>query len=79
MGLSFWQLAIVVILFLLLFGRGKLPALMSDLAEGIKNFRTGLNDNADSEENGSEVAAKQIPQDPSNPEVPIKAAETVNK
>ena len=63
MGLSIWQLAIVIILFLLLFGRGKLPALMSDLAEGIKNFRTGLNDDSD--------AKKEI----SNPE----ALETLAK
>jgi len=42
MGLSIWQIAIVVILFMLLFGRGKIPALMSDLAEGIKSFKSGI-------------------------------------
>jgi len=42
MGISFWQIILVVILFLLLFGRGKIPALMSDLATGIKSFKTGL-------------------------------------
>jgi sec-independent protein translocase protein TatA len=47
MGPGFWQIAIVVTLFLLLFGRGKLPALMSDLAEGIRNLRTGLSTDND--------------------------------
>lgn len=44
MGLSVWQIAVVVILFLLLFGRGRIPQLMGDLAEGIKGFRKGLSD-----------------------------------
>ncbi len=44
MGLSFWQILLVVLLFLLLFGRGKLPQLMGDLAEGIKNFKSGIKD-----------------------------------
>lgn len=42
MGLSFWQIALVVVLFLLLFGRGKIPQLMGDLAEGIKSFKKGV-------------------------------------
>ena len=47
MGLSIWQLAIVAILVILLFGRGKLSGLMTDLAEGIKSFRQGIKDNPD--------------------------------
>ena len=47
MGLSIWQLAVVAILVILLFGRGKLSGLMSDLAEGIKSFRQGIKDNPD--------------------------------
>lgn len=39
MGISIWQLAIVAVLFMLLFGRGKIPALMGDVAEGIQSFR----------------------------------------
>jgi len=42
MGLSIWQVLLVVILFMLLFGRGKIPALMSDLATGIKSFKAGI-------------------------------------
>lgn len=54
MGLSIWQIAIVVILFVLLFGRGKISDLMGDVAKGIKSFKKGLSeedtDVADSEE-----------------------------
>ena len=44
MGLSFWQIAIVVLLFILLFGRGKISDLMGDVAKGIKSFKKGLSD-----------------------------------
>lgn len=51
MSLSFWQIALVAVLFLLLFGRGKIPQLMGDLAEGIKSFRKGVSDvSSDAEE-----------------------------
>lgn len=42
MGLSFWQIALVVLLCLLLFGRGKIPQMMTDLAEGIKSFKKAV-------------------------------------
>ena len=41
---SIWQLLIVLAIVLLLFGRGKIPQLMSDLAKGIKSFKTGMSD-----------------------------------
>ena len=44
MGISFWQIAIVVVLVVLLFGRGKISALMGDLAKGIKSFKKGMKD-----------------------------------
>ncbi|WP_347330982.1 twin-arginine translocase TatA/TatE family subunit [Marinimicrobium locisalis] len=44
MGLSVWQIVLVVILFLLLFGRGKIPQLMGDLADGIKSFKKGVSE-----------------------------------
>ena len=46
MGISFWQIAIVVVLVVLLFGRGKISALMGDLAKGIKSFKKGMKDPA---------------------------------
>ena len=42
MGISFWQIAIVVVLVVLLFERGKISALMGDLAKGIKSFKKGM-------------------------------------
>ena len=41
---SIWQLVIVLIIVLLLFGRGKIPQLMGDMAKGIKSFKRGMDD-----------------------------------
>ena len=42
MGISFWHIAIVVVLVVLLFGRGKISSLMGDVAKGIKSFKKGM-------------------------------------
>ena len=42
MSIGFWQFAIVVILVVLLFGRGKISSLMGDVAKGIKSFKKGM-------------------------------------
>ena len=49
MGLSIWQIAIVVLLLVLLFGRGKISELMGDVAKGVKSFKKGLSDDDDEE------------------------------
>lgn len=41
---SIWHWLIVLAVVLLLFGRGKIPELMGDVAKGIKNFKKGMND-----------------------------------
>lgn len=42
MSLAHW--AIVALVVFLLFGAGKLPRLMEDVAEGIKAFKRGMRD-----------------------------------
>jgi sec-independent protein translocase protein TatA len=41
---SIWHWLIVLAVVLLLFGRGKIPDLMGDVAKGIKNFKSGMSD-----------------------------------
>jgi sec-independent protein translocase protein TatA len=53
MSIGIWQIAIVVILVVLLFGRGKISDLMGDVAKGIKSFKKGMSDNPDSNNNDS--------------------------
>lgn len=59
MGLSVWQIALVAVLFLLLFGRGKIPQLMGDLADGIKSFKKGVADDSDEKEEPASAHLKQ--------------------
>ena len=47
MSIGFWQIAIVVVLVVLLFGRGKISDLMGDVAKGIKSFKKGMKDPSD--------------------------------
>ena len=51
MGISFWQIAIVVVIVVLLFGRGKISSLMGDVAKGIKSFKKGMSDDTSSNSN----------------------------
>lgn len=41
---SIWHWLIVLVIVVLLFGRGKIPELMGDVAKGIKSFRKGMGD-----------------------------------
>ncbi|MFJ6325404.1 MULTISPECIES: twin-arginine translocase TatA/TatE family subunit [unclassified Rhizobium] len=43
-SLSIWHWLIVLAIALLLFGRGKIPELMGDVAKGIKSFKKGMSD-----------------------------------
>lgn len=42
MGISFGHIIVVVLLVLVLFGKGRISAVMEDLGKGIKNFKKGL-------------------------------------
>ena len=64
MGISFWQIAILVVLVVLLFGRGKISSLMGDVAKGIKSFKKGMSD--DSSTNNQDDNSKSENSDSEN-------------
>ena len=66
MGLSWSHILIVLVLFVLLFGRGKISELMGDVAQGIKSFKKGM-----AEDKEAASAA-----DPSKKEEPPKVLES---
>ena len=55
MSIGIWQIAIVVILVVLLFGRGKISSLMGDVAKGIKSFKKGMSDDSHSDNDNSKT------------------------
>lgn len=52
-----WQIAIIVVLILLLFGGKKIPELMRGLGSGIKEFKDATK-NDESDEKGSSIEKK---------------------
>jgi sec-independent protein translocase protein TatA len=56
MAPSWFQLLLVLLLVVLLFGRGKISEVMGDFAKGIKSFKKGI-----SEDDKSEAGEAEIP------------------
>ena len=63
MGISVWQIAIVLVLVVLLFGRGKISDLMGDVAKGITSFRKGLKEGDEPLAEGDDDDGKTIDND----------------
>ena len=59
MSIGFWQIAIVVILVVLLFGRGKISSLMGDVAKGIKSFKKGMASDVSEEDAQKNISENQ--------------------
>lgn len=50
----------ILIILLLLFGRGKISEFMGDFAKGIKSFKKGLKDDNEVVEENSSAAAREV-------------------
>lgn len=68
MSPSIWQIIIVGVLLVLLFGRGKISEMMGDVAKGIKAFKKGMSED--------EIAAAEAEEEKKND--PQKAIEHQN-
>ena len=64
MSIGFWQIAVVVILVVLLFGRGKISSLMGDVAKGIKSFKKGMSTDVTEDFESKNISENN--QDPNN-------------
>lgn len=62
MAPGIWQILIIVVLVVLLFGAGRISGLMGEVAKGITSFRKGLKEGAEGEEE-SESAPGSIESD----------------
>ncbi|KXX63690.1 Sec-independent protein translocase subunit TatA [Marichromatium gracile] len=58
-GISIWQLLIILVIVLLLFGTKRLKNLGSDLGTAIKGFRSAMSD-ADKEQERKDAAPEQL-------------------
>ncbi|MGB5213669.1 MAG: twin-arginine translocase TatA/TatE family subunit [Anderseniella sp.] len=60
MSIGPWQIIIIVLLLVVLFGRGKISELMGDVAKGIKSFKKGIAEETDEAKETVADAAKTI-------------------
>ncbi len=44
MGIGVWQLGLLLVIIVIVFGVGKLPNVMGDIGKGITSFKKGLKD-----------------------------------
>ena len=44
MSLGIWQVVLILLIVVIIFGAGKLPSVMGDVAKGVKNFKSGMRD-----------------------------------
>tara|TARA_B110000444_G_C18352676_1_gene372470 strand:- start:45 stop:245 length:201 start_codon:yes stop_codon:yes gene_type:complete len=66
MAPSLTQIAVVIVLVVLLFGRGKISSIMGDVAKGIKSFKKGMS--SDTTEDSEPKNISEDNQDPKNKE-----------
>lgn len=64
-GLSIWHWIVVLVVVLLLFGRGKISELMGDAAKGIKAFKKGMSEDEETADSDAKNEPKTIDHHPS--------------
>ncbi|MGY8975840.1 MAG: twin-arginine translocase TatA/TatE family subunit, partial [Alphaproteobacteria bacterium] len=50
MSIGIWQIVLILAIVLILFGAGKIPRVMGDVAKGIKSFKSGMKEEESTEE-----------------------------
>jgi sec-independent protein translocase protein TatA len=62
---SIWHWLVVLVIVLLLFGAGKIPKLMGDMAKGIKAFKSGMKEDEDQPSSPpAQVSAQTVQAEP---------------
>lgn len=58
---SIWHWLVVLVIVLLLFGAGKIPKLMGDMAKGVKAFKEGLKEGEEAPKSEAGAPPAQVP------------------
>ena len=57
MGISIGHLVLLLVIVLLVFGAGKVPAIMKDVAKGVKAFKEGIDEGEDTAQKAEPMKA----------------------
>lgn len=61
MTFGLWEILLILLIILIIFGAGKLPQVMGDVAKGVRSFRAGLKEEPDAGgEAGGAVEVRQL-------------------
>lgn len=66
MSIGIWQLVLILLIVLLIFGAGKLPRVMGDVGKGVRSMREGLKGDGEGDVSSDESAKKLSQKDDSN-------------
>lgn len=69
MSIGIWQIVLILAIVLIIFGAGKLPRVMGDVAKGVRAFKSGMKEGQQSPEE-----AKQLSQSATAPEASSSSA-----
>jgi sec-independent protein translocase protein TatA len=68
-SIGVWQVLLVLVIVLIIFGAGKLPRVMGDFGKGIRSFKSGIKEEeeAEGEAKEGETVQRQIDEDKKEP------------
>lgn len=61
--LGTWEIILIALVILLIFGGRKIPELMKGLGKGVRSFKNGLNGNDDTNDDTKEDAKDEVKQE----------------
>ena len=57
--LGTWEIILIALVILLIFGGRKIPELMKGLGKGVRSFKNGLNENDDTKEDAKDEVKQE--------------------
>ena len=68
MSFGVWEMLLILLIILIIFGAGKLPQVMGDVAKGVRSFRDGLKDGPETEGASAAGSTAEVPRLEHRPE-----------
>jgi sec-independent protein translocase protein TatA len=73
---SIWHWVIVLVIVLVLFGRGRISEMMGDFGKGISSFKKGLNETEDTVTKAARIEPPAAPAAPAETAAPADKTDT---
>jgi sec-independent protein translocase protein TatA len=74
MKIGIRQVVLVLLIVVILFGAGKLPKMMGDVAQGVKNFKAGMRDDEEKQVLNSDASQPRVAESGLKRDEPAKSS-----